>query len=96
VEALRPLVVGLTLESIRDDMAAFWRRMTGDSQLRWIGPEKGAIHLATAAIVNAAWDLYAKAEGKISSLRDTVLSATTSGIWSRCGCLSKMASEKRF
>jgi L-fuconate dehydratase len=38
--------------------------LTGDSQLRWIGPEKGVIHLATAAVVNAVWDLYAKVEGK--------------------------------
>jgi L-fuconate dehydratase len=64
VEALAPLVVDLTLESVTADMAAFWRRLTGDTQLRWIGPEKGAIHLATAAIVNAVWDLYAKVEGK--------------------------------
>jgi len=64
VEALAPLVVVLTLESIAADMGAFWRRLTGDSQLRWIGPEKGAIHLATAAVVNAVWDLYAKVEGK--------------------------------
>jgi L-fuconate dehydratase len=63
-QALAPLVVGLTLESIRADLAAFWRRLTGDSQLRWIGPEKGALHLATAAVVNAVWDLYAKVEGK--------------------------------
>jgi L-fuconate dehydratase len=62
--ALAPLVMGETLESIAADMAGFWRHMTGDSQLRWIGPEKGAIHLATAAIVNAAWDLWAKVEGK--------------------------------
>src|SRR5699024_6625176 len=53
-----------TLEDISADMGAFWRRVTGDSQLRWIGPDKGAIHLATAAVVNAAWDLWAKAEGK--------------------------------
>ncbi|HXV99955.1 MAG TPA: enolase C-terminal domain-like protein, partial [Anaerolineae bacterium] len=46
------------------NMGQFWRRLTSDSQLRWIGPEKGVIHLATAAIVNAVWDLYAKAEGK--------------------------------
>jgi L-fuconate dehydratase len=64
IEALAPLVVGETLESFTQDMGAFWRRITGDSQLRWIGPEKGVIHLATAAIVNALWDLYAKAEGK--------------------------------
>ncbi len=62
--ALAPLVKGLTLESIRADMAGFWRRLSGESQLRWIGPEKGAIHMATGAIVNAVWDLYAKVEGK--------------------------------
>jgi L-fuconate dehydratase len=45
-------------------MGAFWMMMTGDSQLRWLGPEKGVIHLATAAIVNAVWDLWAKVEGK--------------------------------
>ena len=58
--ALAPLVEGLTIESIAADMRGFWRRLTGESQLRWIGPEKGAIHLATAAIVNAVWDLWAK------------------------------------
>lgn len=64
VEALKPLVIGRTLESFTADMAGFWRHMTGDSQLRWIGPEKGAIHLATAAVVNAVWDLWAKVEEK--------------------------------
>ncbi len=64
IESLAPLVVGRTLESFTEDMAGFYRHITGDSQLRWIGPEKGAIHLATAAIVNAVWDLYAKSEGK--------------------------------
>lgn len=64
IQALRPLVVGKTLESLTADMKGFWRSLVGDSQLRWIGPEKGAIHLATAAIVNAVWDLYAKVEGK--------------------------------
>jgi L-fuconate dehydratase len=64
VLALAPLVVGQTLESFTADMGAFWRRMTGDSQLRWVGPEKGVIHLATAAIVNAVWDLWAKSAGK--------------------------------
>jgi L-fuconate dehydratase len=64
IEALAPLVVGQTLESFAADMGAFWRRITGDSQLRWVGPEKGVIHLATAAVVNAVWDLWAKAEGK--------------------------------
>ena len=64
VDALKPLVVGETLESFTENMGAFWRCITGDSQLRWVGPDKGVIHLATAAIVNAVWDLYAKAEGK--------------------------------
>src|SRR5205823_11565422 len=64
IEALAPLVEGLELEWIREDPARFWRRMTGDHQLRWVGPDKGVIHLATAAVVNAVWDLWAKAEGK--------------------------------
>ena len=63
-QALAPLVVGLTLEEIAADMAGFWRRVTSDSQLRWVGPEKGVLHLATAAVVNAVWDLWAKADGK--------------------------------
>jgi L-fuconate dehydratase len=64
IQALAPRVIGRTLESFTADMGAMWRHVTGDSQLRWIGPEKGAIHLATAAMVNAIWDLYAKVEGK--------------------------------
>jgi L-fuconate dehydratase len=64
VDALRPLVVGRRTETLFADMGAFWRELVGDSQLRWIGPEKGAIHLATAAVVNAAWDLLAKTAGK--------------------------------
>ncbi len=64
VQALKPLVVGRTLETFTQDMGAFWRHITGDSQLRWVGPDKGVIHLATAAVVNAVWDLWAKAEGK--------------------------------
>src|SRR2546425_3394053 len=62
--SLAPLVQGLTLEEIKADMARFWRRLTSDSQMRWVGPEKGVLHLATAAVVNAVWDLYAKSEGK--------------------------------
>lgn len=64
IEALAPRLVGRTLGSFTQDMGAFWRHVTGDSQLRWVGPEKGVIHLATAAVVNAVWDLYAKHEGK--------------------------------
>ena len=64
IEALRHLVVGQRLSEITSDFAGFWHRLASDSQLRWLGPEKGVIHLALAAVVNAVWDLYAKAEGK--------------------------------
>lgn len=64
IEALRHLVVGHTLEEFTADMGRFWRHVTSDSQLRWVGPEKGVIHLATAAVVNAVWDLWAKVDGK--------------------------------
>jgi L-fuconate dehydratase len=64
IESFRHLVVGLTLGEITEDFGGFWRRLSSDSQLRWLGPEKGVVHLALAAIVNAVWDLYGKAEGK--------------------------------
>ncbi|AGU53221.1 putative mandelate racemase/muconate-lactonizing protein [Variovorax paradoxus B4] len=64
IEAMRHLVVGLDLQWVAEDMGRFWRHVTSDSQLRWIGPDKGAIHLATGAVVNAMWDLWAKSEGK--------------------------------
>ena len=64
LHAMRHLLIGLELEWIAADMGRFWRHVTSDSQLRWIGPDKGAIHLATGAIVNAAWDLWAKWVGK--------------------------------
>ena len=62
IEAYRHLVVGKRLDDITHNFAAFWRSLAGDSQLRWLGPEKGVVHLALAAIVNAVWDLYAKSE----------------------------------
>ncbi len=64
VNALAPIVTGCTLESIVTDMRGFYRAITGDHQLRWLGPEKGVIHLAAAAVLNAVWDLYAKVERK--------------------------------
>jgi len=64
IESMAPLLVGMSLEEIRQDMAGFWRKMVGDSQLRWLGPEKGVIHMVTGALVNAVWDLYARVEGK--------------------------------
>ena len=64
IESMRHLVVGKRLDDITADFAGFWRSLASESQLRWLGPEKGVIHLALAAIVNAVWDLYAKAERK--------------------------------
>jgi len=64
IEALAPHVVGAIVEELVEDLGGLWRRIVTDSQLRWLGPEKGVIHLATAAIVNAVWDLYGKLEQK--------------------------------
>ncbi|MFD2648459.1 L-fuconate dehydratase [Devosia albogilva] len=64
LRALEARVVGLELDWIEENPGRFWRHITGDSQLRWIGPDKGAMHLATGAIVNAVWDLLAKRAGK--------------------------------
>jgi L-fuconate dehydratase len=64
IESFRHLVVGRDLADITSDFGGFWHTLAGESQLRWLGPEKGVIHLALAAVVNALWDLYGKAEGK--------------------------------
>src|SRR5262249_21234471 len=64
IEALAPHVVGTHVDDLVADLGGLWRRLVTDSQLRWLGPEKGVIHLATAALVNAVWDLYAKLEAK--------------------------------
>jgi L-fuconate dehydratase len=58
------VITGQTLESLTSDMNGLYLRLTGDTQFRWLGPEKGVIHLACAALINAVWDLYAKVEGK--------------------------------
>jgi L-fuconate dehydratase len=63
IEAMRHLVVGLDMAWVAEDMGRFWRHITSDSQLRWIGPDKGAMHMATGAVVNAVWDLWAKIRG---------------------------------
>ena len=60
IEAMRHCVIGRDLDELEADTGAFWRSIAGDSQLRWLGPEKGVIHLATAAVVNAVWDLFAR------------------------------------
>ena len=64
VNALKHHVLGRSLDSLTSDFAGFWLSITSDSQVRWLGPEKGAIHLAAGALVNAVWDLYARAERK--------------------------------
>src|SRR5699024_6870839 len=57
IKSMEHLIVGLELDWIKNNMGEFWRYITGDSQLRWIGPDKGAIHLETGAVVNAVWDI---------------------------------------
>jgi L-fuconate dehydratase len=64
LEYLTRYVVNRTLSSITEDLRAFGRQLTDDTQFRWLGPEKGVIHLATGALINAVWDLYARAEKK--------------------------------
>ena len=64
VTSLTPLILGKSLISIFSDFGVFWHTLVNESQLRWIGPEKGVVHLATAAIINALWDLWAKIENK--------------------------------
>jgi L-fuconate dehydratase len=64
IAAFEDHVVGKTLDELEAAPGKFWRELTGDSQLRWLGPEKGVVHLATAAVVNAVWDLFAKQAGQ--------------------------------
>ena len=64
IRALLPLVLGRPLVEILTDFGSFWRELTNESQLRWLGPEKGVTHLATAAILNSLWDLWGKIEEK--------------------------------
>jgi len=62
--ALAPMVVGQSVEATIADLGSFARRLTGDSQLRWLGPEKGVMHMAIGAVINAAWDMAARHAGK--------------------------------
>jgi L-fuconate dehydratase len=62
--ALDYLVVGRRVEDVVSDLGAFAKSLTGDSQLRWLGPEKGVMHMAIGAVINAAWDLAARRAGK--------------------------------
>ena len=60
IRSVAGIVVGCSIESLMADPAGLYRRITGDSQLRWVGPEKGVIHLAAAAVLNAVWDLWCR------------------------------------
>lgn len=64
IETLAATLVGETLTDAVADLGRLPRLLTGDSQLRWLGPEKGVVHLATAAVVNALWDLWSRLEGR--------------------------------
>ena len=64
IRAVEQLVVGLDVDEVLADMGAFSRRLVHDSHLRWLGPEKGAVHMAIGAVVNAVWDLCARRAGK--------------------------------
>jgi L-fuconate dehydratase len=62
--ALSHLVVGRDIDDIAADLGGFARSLTNDSQLRWLGPEKGIMHMAVGAVINAVWDLVARRAGK--------------------------------
>ena len=64
IDALAGHLVGREVEPLLDDMGAIFRELIGDSQLRWLGPEKGVMHMAIGAVVNALWDLRAKRAGQ--------------------------------
>src|SRR5215510_14916344 len=64
IEALRDHVIGLDLDATLNDLGGFWKSLVGDSQLRWLGPEKGVMHMAIGAVVNAVWDMAARRAGK--------------------------------
>ena len=64
VESMRHLIVGWNLEDIQSDTEGFYNHLRSDSQLRWLGPESGVVHMATGGIVNAVWDLWARVAGK--------------------------------
>ena len=63
IESLAPWFVGRDVEAALADLGGLWRELVYDSQLRWLGPEKGVMHMAIGAAVNALWDLRAKREG---------------------------------
>jgi L-fuconate dehydratase len=63
IHALRHHLLGRDVEDLLENMGSTWREFVYDSQLRWLGPEKGVMHMAIGAVVNALWDLKAKRAG---------------------------------
>src|SRR5699024_3209494 len=63
-EQIAARLVGVDVAEMAADMGGTYRRLTDDSQMRWLGPEKGAVHMALAAVMNAAWDLAGRFVGK--------------------------------
>lgn len=64
VESMKYLVENQNLDEIYSNFGLFWKKLTNESQLRWLGPEKGVTHLAVSAIINALWDLWGRLEKK--------------------------------
>ncbi|MFF4018801.1 L-fuconate dehydratase [Streptomyces sp. NPDC001843] len=64
IDALRDHVLGRPVQEMCDDPGSLFRDLIGDSQLRWLGPEKGVMHMAIGAVINAVWDLAAKRVGR--------------------------------
>lgn len=64
IDLLKPYLLGRDVEKVLNDLGGIWRELVHDSQLRWLGPEKGIMHMAISAVVNALWDLRAKRAGR--------------------------------
>ena len=64
IKSLSAILIDRDIDGLFNDLGGIWKDLTGDSQLRWVGPEKGVIHLAAGALMNGLWDLYSKTLGK--------------------------------
>jgi L-fuconate dehydratase len=64
IEGLVDWVVSRSVEDVLDDLGAFSKELVHEPHLRWLGPEKGVVHMAAGAVINAAWDLRAKRAGQ--------------------------------
>ena len=64
IKSLSAILIGRDVDGLSSDLGAIWKDLTGDSKLRWVGSEKGVIHLAAGTLMNGLWDLYSKTLGK--------------------------------